>query len=170
MTRAWALAVYAGQCFFPVLDGAGWKPSWTDKAHPEARAWGNVPRRVSGLAGRLAGVAVENRDAVDLLAYEVRRPDVVIYCDPPYGAGSAATSAQAYRGGVDRAAMLDVLRGAAAQVAVGGYPGDTWEALEDDGWHRAEKRLLSSMASKRGDPHRTEVLWTNYPPLRPTLL
>ena len=168
MERAWALAVCLGQCFIPNLSSLTWRPNWTDNSE----SWGRVPQRMRAVAGRLAGVVIENRDAVELLAYEVCKPDVVIYCDPPYGADSAATSARTYWGAVDRGAMLDVLRGAVAQVAVGGYPGDTWEALEGDGWRRTEKRLYSPMATKNTghDPRRTEVLWMNYPAVQPTLL
>ena len=176
MTRAWALTVCLGQCFTPVLaprgggmTGLSWKPHWTTSG--AGATWARVPGRVGALAGRLAGVVVEHRDALDVLDREAADGRTTVYCDPPY---AAASDGGLYRHAVDRPAMLDILRGAAAQVAVSGYPGDTWEALEGDGWHRAEKRLsapMSAMSSRDLEKsRRTEVLWTNYPPHRPTLL
>ena len=174
MERAWALTVCLGQCFTPNLERLTWRQNWATRTS-RSLTWSRVPGRVGALADRLAGVVIEHRDALDVLECEVADPRTTIYCDPPYGASAARSAAAFYVAGVDRPAMLDILRGAVAQVAVSGYPGDTWEALEGYGWHRSEMGLLSPMSAMASDgdvalARRVEVLWTNYPPYQATLL
>lgn len=115
---------------------------------------------VRALAERLADVLLESRDAVDVLAEQVRYPDYVVYCDPPYHTADT----DPYAADVDPDALVEVLRDAKAKVAISGY-GSEWDGL---GWERRESRTYTTTTAKGSGP-RTEVLWTNYAPEQPTL-
>ena len=75
----------------------------------------------------------------------------MVYVDPPYD--NTIGTEGAYRHGVDRDALLDVLRVQRGRVAISGY-GDEWDAL---GWERHEYEtvsLLGDPAAKKGATHR----------------
>ena len=55
--------------------------------------WANLLEKLAAAAHRLAGVALEHGDALELIA-RYDQPDTVIYCDPPY-AGPLAPRAPA---------------------------------------------------------------------------
>lgn len=76
LVRAW---MSFGQ---PHVENVGWRRDIAGN-NSTGRPWLRLPARISRAAARLRGVQVENQDALKLVA-DFRRPDVLIYADPPY--------------------------------------------------------------------------------------
>ena len=118
-----------------------------------------TPDRIRALAGRLKNVLLENRDATDLIDRYLRKPDVVVYCDPPYY--STPDTSDSYGMPFDTDRFSAVLQACPGRVLLSGY-GSEWDHL---GWDRHEKPVLTSLVNRYGDADaaRTEVAWANYP-------
>lgn len=127
-----------------------------------ARAGQRQPLAIERLAERLRDVALENTDALAVLARTAKRDDAVVYVDPPY-AGTAG-----YAHEVDREALALVLQAQRGRVALSGY-GDEWDAL---GWRRESRAVVASAthAMESTDATRTESLWMNYAPAQQRLV
>jgi DNA adenine methylase len=120
--------------------------------------------RIPAAAERLAGVTLECRPALEVIADYGACPEVLIYADPPYlGNTRAGAREKAYRfpmlGAAGHAALAEALRACRAAVVLSGYDSPEY-AVEFAGWHRHEIRAQSMNASVRA---RTEVLWSNRP-------
>lgn len=156
MTRATAVHVALAQSVLHCTSPGSWKPPAVRNTPP--------PRHpdIEALHARIADVALEHRDAVDMLERWCRETDAVIYFDPPYP--SAYTEPYASTVVVD--AATEVLAGAKALVAVSGYSNE-WNAL---GWRRIERPVYTPVghSTEQGGVgsglKRVEVLWTNFPP------
>ena len=139
-----------------------------------AHDWQNYPEALAAIVARInpaidpansqrAGVIVENRDALKVMATH-DSPETLHYVDPPY---LAATRARANRrpdnGGVyrhelcdsDHADLLNFLRELSGMVVLSGYPDPSYDAALPD-WHRIERAARADGALKR-----IEVLWLN---------
>ena len=123
--------------------------------------------KIAACADRIRGVQIDHRDALEVIAVYADCPDVVMYCDPPY----PDSHADKYAAAVDHDAMIGLLAGAEAKVALSGDPDDDDGRLSAAGWtvqHR--RRIAAETTNQRGDRRgdapegRTEALWTNYPP------
>lgn len=124
--------------------------------------WANYPDLLPEIIARLAGVVIEQLDAMDVM----RRHDgsaTLHYVDPPYvhatrSGGNPYCTKHKYRHELDEAAhvaLLDGLRGLVGMVVLSGYPHPLYdEALT--GWQRVERAALADGARER-----TEVLWIN---------
>jgi len=123
--------------------------------------------RVPPAAERLAGVSLECRNALELVADYGQHPGVLLYCDPPY---LGSTRSAHYRHEMTRddqhrqlAAALTACKSA---VVLSGYHSPLYEDLYD-GWHRAELKAWTGNGLRNGatktDGDRTEVLWSNRP-------
>ena len=156
MTRAVAVHVVISQGFMHSTRPGSWRPPSVRNTPP--------PRHpdIERLHARIAGVALECRDAVEMLERWSKEPDSVLYLDPPYE--SAYTDE--YAALVDTSAAVEVLRRCRGAVAVSGY-NDEWDALD---WRRVEYPVFTPVG--HGPSHaggigsgmkRTEVLWCNYP-------
>ena len=67
-------------------EGTGWSPPsipFDRRGRWQARAWANLPDKLAAAAHRLAGVALEHSDALELIP-RYDQPAAVIYCDPPH--------------------------------------------------------------------------------------
>lgn len=123
--------------------------------------------RVPACAERLAGVSLECRDALELVADYGRHPGVLLYCDPPYlGSTRSANYRHEMTGDDQHRELAAALAGCEAAVVLSGYHSPLYEDLYD-GWHRAELKAWTGNGIRNGatktDGDRTEVLWSNRP-------
>lgn len=123
--------------------------------------WARYPASLAALGQRLAGVLIENRPAVEVLAAH-DGPDTLFFVDPPYVLETRdRRNAGAYRhemDDTDHQALLDALRELQGMVVVSGYP----HPLYDDalaGWERHQ--TTARIAAGRGAAVRTECVWLN---------
>lgn len=116
--------------------------------------------RMPAAAERLAGVSLECRPALEVIADYGAYPDTLLYVDPPY-----LDVAGPYRHRMpDEAAhreLADALHGCRATVVLSGYPSPLYDGLYA-GWHRTAL-TATTHRGRHGPAHRTEVLWTNRP-------
>lgn len=113
---------------------------------------------------RLKRVLVENRPAAELIP-QYDRPGAVIYCDPPYLAGTR--KAVGVYGAfemtdADHAELLDTLTAVEhARVLVSGCPSRLYDRRLK-GWNRHERDVANHAAGGKRKERKTEVVWTNY--------
>lgn len=160
--------------------GAGRRAGWAISAAPgsnEARSAAGLAAELEAIAARLSGVYVEHRDALDLIA-RYSAPDVLIYADPPYLPGARTGRARSrqgdYRHELDddgHRALAGALNATAAAAIVSGYDHPLYAELLP-GWHRTEIRVTKPSAnhSASGARHAVEVIWSNRPAGRASLL
>lgn len=169
--RRWWVLI--NQSFGKTAHGnTGWSVS-IKRGSNEARSVWNRLGRFAAVADRLAGVTIENRDALEVVE-RFDDPDGVIYCDPPY-LGSTRTSQRDGRRPAgdyvhefhtdDQHRQLARILGAAqATVFVSGYHSPLYDEIYD-GWHATSRRVLRRSSNGRSsvNNHATEVLWSNRP-------
>lgn len=134
-------------------EGTGWSPPsilFDRRGRWQARRWQNLPDKVAAAATRLAGVALENGDALDLIR-RYDQPDAVIYCDPPYAPESRLEPAKGYRHDADHdfwphlcETLADVKH---ACVLLSGYPCDAAWTL---GWPAVRLPRKRSVQARAG--------------------
>ena len=122
--------------------------------------------RMAPIAARLHRVAIENKDAVDLIRDYGTEPTVCIYADPPY-LGSTRDGQYGMEMTADDAhvALADALNECKASVVLSGYDAPLYAELFD-GWHRLDLKAPTTLS---GDTDRIEVLWSNRPLREPDL-
>lgn len=130
---------------------------------PASREWATYPDGLERIVERLAGVAIENRPAIDLMRSR-DAAGVLFYVDPPYVHSTRSpkrTRSKPSTGyaheltDVDHSDLLAALTRLEGMVVLSGYATD----LYDDtltGWRRVEKPTVADRALPR-----TEVLWIN---------
>lgn len=146
------------------LGKTGFRSSLNQSGRVPAKDWKNYPDALEALIARLAGVTIEHRDAVIVMASH-DGPATLHYVDPPYL--PETRSQKSCRGGTryhaytheltneDHACLLAAVLALEGMVVLSGYP----SALYDDaltGWRRVERAALADGARPR-----TEVLWLN---------
>lgn len=116
--------------------------------------------RLGSSAGRLMGVSLENRDAVEMIQDYGQEPSVCIYADPPY---LGSTRASNYRHEMLSDELHDqlaeALNNCKASVVLSGYASPLYEELFD-GWHRMELKAPTALSGRAAE---NEVLWSNVP-------
>ena len=123
--------------------------------------------RIELAAERIAGVSLECRDALAVIAEYGAHSDVLLYCDPPYlGSTRAANYKHEMGGDGDHEALLSALLNSKASVVLSGYASDLYdEALA--GWSRVDFDAWTgngiAAASDKTDGNRKEVVWSNRP-------
>lgn len=139
-------------------DRTGWKNVISvDKSPggPAFKLWRTVPDKIMAVTKRLLNVQVENQPALKLLE-RYKRPDVLIYADPPYLLETR--SGRIYRHEMTDAEhieLLDALDAHPGPALLSGYANQLYdERLRH--WHREEKQVLAEAGLVR-----TEVLWIN---------
>lgn len=121
-----------------------------------ARYWAAMPAQVIELAGRLKGVQIENRPALEVIR-RFNYDNVLIYADPPYLLDTR--SGKQYRHEMteqDHVDLLDALKQHKGSVILSGYPSELYDR-ELMGWAMITQRSYN----QNSDP-RTEVLWCNF--------
>ncbi|MFE5288125.1 DNA adenine methylase [Nocardia sp. NPDC056611] len=118
--------------------------------------------RMLPAAERLAGVSLESRPALELIATYGRHRSTLLYVDPPY---LGTTRDRNYRHEMtddtehrDLAAALHTCQ---ASVVLSGYASDLYDRELYPHWYRYEMAAFTTQGGARKD--RTEVLWANHP-------
>lgn len=157
LRRAHALTVVL-QCGVRHTAGSGASFAVRWKHNPRVQLRSDMPT-IRPLAQRLSGVQLLARDGLDILARLARKPEAVVYVDPPYG------GLRDYAAEVDRGALREALAAQRGACAVSGFD-DDWDCL---GWRSAAlSRNFIHMGNQAGETsRRVERLWMNYPPTRP---
>lgn len=121
-----------------------------------AHDWANYPSYIQGFTGRLAGVVIENRPAVEVIRQH-DGPGALHYVDPPY---THDTRSKRQSGNYafemtdrDHEDLAEVLRACAGMVVLSGYASPLYEDLYGD-WDRVDKEALADGARPR-----IESLW-----------
>lgn len=113
-------------------------------------------------AERIAGVSLENRDAIDMIQDYGTEPYVCIYADPPY-LGSTRNNRERYGAemlGDDlHERLADALNECKASVVLSGYDSPLYAELFA-GWHRTDLKAPTKLNGQAGA---VEVLWSNVP-------
>lgn len=125
-------------------------------------------RRVPPCADRIAGVSLECRDALDVIADYGQHPDVLLYVDPPYlGTTRSANYAHEMLTEDEHRALAAALTGCRASVVLSGYSSPLYDGDLYADWHRVEFAAWTGNGIRDGrtkvDGERTEVLWSNRP-------
>jgi len=129
-----------------------------------AHDWVNYPANLKAVIERLAGVVIENRDAIEIIRQHDGH-DTLFYLDPPYL--PEVRSAKSRRGGgkyhtyahemtsQDHELLLMEIRRIKGMVVLSGYSSNLYDYILMD-WERIEKQTHADGARAR-----TEVLWLN---------
>jgi DNA adenine methylase len=122
-----------------------------------AHDWTNYPDCLQAVIERLAGVVIENRDAIKVMQTH-DGPETLHYVDPPYIWATRGDDSPDYVYEMDDAAHAELLRFLGTlegMVVLSGYPHPMYDA-HLTGWQRAERKALADGARER-----IEVLWIN---------
>lgn len=122
-----------------------------------AHDWCNYPDALVEIIDRMAGVVVENKDALKLMAQH-DGPETLFYVDPPYVWSTRGDESPDYVHEMDdgaHASLLAFLPTLEGMVVLSGYPNAMYDAALPT-WLRVEREALADGARKR-----TEVLWIN---------
>jgi len=141
----------------------GFRSRLTDGRGLPAYEWSTWADAIPTFTRRLAGVLIENRDAVEVIR-RMDHVDTLLFVDPPYVhstrsaiAGRSAKT-HGYRHEMDDDAHRDlagVLHAVAGMVVLSGYPSALYDELYPT-WERFERRAMADGAKAR-----TEVVWLN---------
>jgi DNA adenine methylase len=133
----------------------------SNRAHTTpAQDWASYPDALPRIVSRIAGVVIENRDALAVMAQHDGE-ETLHYVDPPYqlelrNPGNPYDRKHMYRHELDgdgHARLLEFLPTLAGMVVLSGYPSLLYDAALA-GWRRVERRAFADGARPR-----TEVLW-----------
>lgn len=138
-------------------NNTGFRNNTTRTGTTPATDWANYPDALAMIAGRMRGVVVEMRPALDLVkafdGYET-----LFYVDPPYPLSTRGKQAAAgYRYEMtdnDHRDMASALHRINGMAIVSGYPCDLYDHELFTDWRRVERE-----AHAEGARDRTEVLW-----------
>ncbi len=126
-----------------------------------ADIWAQYPSRIAALGQRLAGVFIENRPALQVIAQH-DTPDTLFYVDPPYVLGTRAyRNNGAYRhemSDADHIELISALHDVQGMVVLSGYSSEIYEDLLSD-WDRHSR--TARISAGRGTAVREEVIWLN---------
>jgi DNA adenine methylase len=134
-------------------EGTGCSPTsvlFDRRGRRQAGVWANLPDTLTAAASRLAAVALECTDTLELIA-RYDQPNAVIYCDPPYAGPHRLQPGKGYQHDDAESlwpALVDVLqRIQHAAVILSGYP---CRAAGELGWTAlplAHKRTITARAA-----------------------
>lgn len=122
-----------------------------------AHDWVNYADSIPAFCERLAGVVIENRPALELIA-QMDKEHVCFYVDPPYPHSTRSTSGKEHMyyhemTDSDHRDLAEVLRNVRGMVVLSGYDCEMYQELYGD-WQQVTKAAVAQGAKKR-----TEVLW-----------
>lgn len=123
--------------------------------------WAMYPHNLAAVGGRLTGVLIENRPAIEVIrAHD--SPETLHYVDPPY---MHETRCRLRSGGyrheladAEHVELLEALRGVDGMVVLSGYPSELYDSMLK-GWER--RSTPARISGGRGTTIREEVLWIN---------
>lgn len=132
------------------------RPNSNNSGTPPAADWAKYPDALAAIVDRLAGVVIENRDAIEVMAQQ-DAAHTVFYVDPPYVA-ETRDKGQDYRHEMtdaDHRRLADALHGLVGMVVLSGYPSSLYDELYGH-WRRVDRAALADGARAR-----IESLWLN---------
>lgn len=143
----------------------GWRHSIADVSTSMPAYLAAYRSRLLPVAERIAGVTLECRPALELIATYGSRPAVLLYVDPPYLGTTRGDSNSRYgvemRDPEQHRELAATLWDCAAAVVLSGYDSPLYAELYE-GWHQVQ--IATQTANGRaGQMARTEVLWSNRP-------
>ncbi len=150
---------------------AGHSTGFRAKAHAThpggAKEWANYWAQIEEFSDRLAGVTIESRPAIDVIA-EYDQDGALFYVDPPYMPGTRRRGNQYCRKGEyrhemteeDHAELLGALGNVRGSVVISGYPSELYNERLGD-WRRITRTAYADRAARR-----SEVLWLS-PNIKP---
>jgi DNA adenine methylase len=145
--------------------GNGWALS-TKQGGSDPGGVANRLDRFGAVVQRLSRVAVENRDACEVIEAHATA-ETVVYADPPYLGGTREMhSTKAYAHEMtsedDHRRLAATLHETPATVLLSGYPSPLYDELYGD-WHCIERRVTKWSSNGRATvrPKVTEVIWAN---------
>lgn len=124
--------------------------------------WSRLPDVVWAAAERLQGVAIEHRNAFDVIDFN-DHAEVLLYCDPPYHPRTCDVKGYAHSLSVDEHNQLaETLREFTGMVMLSGFRHPDYDVWYE-GWHSIEHGHFSGAAAGAGSSafRRTEILWFN---------
>lgn len=138
----------------------GWKNDVAGREYAyDVRNWKKLPGRIEAVAERLKEAQIEQLPAVELIR-RFKRPDVLIYADPPYVASTRKGRQYVVDMVEDRQhiELLETLKGHPGPVILSGYENDLYDRSLK-GWIKLHKKAYAE-----GGRDRTETVWLNYEP------
>lgn len=143
----------------------GWRHSIADVSTSMPAYLDAYRGRLLPVAERIAGVTLECRPALELIATYGSRPAVLLYVDPPYLGTTRGDSNSRYgvemRDPQQHRDLATALWDCTATVVLSGYDSPLYTELYE-GWHQVQ--ITTHTANGReGQQARTEVLWSNRP-------
>lgn len=136
------------------LSKTGFRANSNKSGSTPAHDWNNFPKQISRFCERLAGVVIENRNALEVMAQQ-DGPETLHFLDPPY-VHDTRGSKHSYKFEMtneDHERLLDFIQGLAGMVVLCGYENDLYKRL---GWREIRRESYADGAKER-----TEVLWLN---------
>jgi len=125
--------------------------------------WTRFPDQLAAIGQRLAGVLIENRPAIEVMAAH-DAPSTLHYVDPPYMHATrvrGSAKGRYYRHELDDAQHLELLatlNNLQGMVIISGYPNQMYDTALP-GW--ARNRTNARISAGRGGATRQECLWIN---------
>lgn len=136
-------------------DRTGWRHIIDLNAPHPAKDWQQLPEKILTVTDRLRGVQIECQPAVKLIE-RYRRPEVLIYADPPYILSTRNNRMYKHEmRDADHEQLLEGLLLHPGPVLLSGYAHDLYDDRLND-WQRVTKRVQAEAGRSR-----TEVLWIN---------
>lgn len=143
--------------------GFSYSNSYTrDGREARVNRWYNVPERISRVVERLRGVRVENKDAKELFEQFLRRPNTLMYLDPPY----LGERTNGYKHDANDPAfhreLLKLANRAKCMIFISGYSNDLYSRFltREKGWRRRTIETTTRDSSGQNQK-RTEIVWMN---------
>lgn len=150
---------------FRLTEKCGWKKDvYGREAAYAVRYWNELPEALALMAARLKGVQIEHKSALELIQ-AFNHNNVLMYLDPPYVLSTRGR--KQYRHEMDdgdHRKLLETVTDSKAMVMLSGYDCDLYQEYLG-GWHKEQipARAQNSLP-------RTETLWTNFEPVKQTVL
>lgn len=125
--------------------------------------WTRFPDQLAAIGQRLAGVLIENRPAIEVMAAH-DAPSTLHYVDPPYMHATrvrGSAKGRYYRHEMDDAQHLELLatlKNLQGMVIISGYPNQMYD-MALPGW--ARNKINARISAGRGGATRQECLWIN---------
>lgn len=136
-------------------DRTGWRHIIDTNGPSVTKSWAEVPEKILVVTERLRYVQIDQQPALQLIERH-RRPDLLIYADPPYIL--ATRNNRMYRHEMnddDHLELIDALDANPGPVLLSGYAHPLYDELLQ--YWRRETKVVQAEGGKR----RTEVLWIN---------
>lgn len=142
----------------------GFRAKLTDGRALPSVEWAKWPNAIPDFTNRLAGVVIEQRNAVEVIQ-RMDAPGTLFFVDPPYlhSTRSAITGRSSGTHGYrhemtddDHRALAAVLHQVRGMVVLSGYPSDLYDLDLYPDWSRHERKHVAD-----GGRARVEVVWLN---------